>query len=336
MTNEQALEQLWKKHLSKSSKEKWKVHNLIRKKFHKSRVPEILFKFFESYMRPCELDGSEVLVAKHLTSDSLRELIAENKICAIHIPNFCSSDVAESLSKNALDEYTHWKLNGVVSTDMFYAGGSVPGEVANHSWPDFRRYFGEREDFLRRQRVMSGGIWPVDHLRLELDEAWPFGACLGQYLNQKLRPAIMRIMSEKNDLGIPIPKHGFIHADDFPKLKPSKGTFTANIYLKIPEEGGELYIWGINLNQVQGFHHYLSAQILTMVMPQSYLFNMEWQEKIFKLLPPPHVIKPKTGDLVIFHSGRPHSVAPVTKGVRVTNQLFIRAAKQRAPLTIYS
>lgn len=57
--------------------------------------------------------------------------------------------------------------------------------------------------------------------------------------------------------------------------------------------------------------------------------------EILKLLPKPQIIKPKRGDLVIFHSGRPHSVAPVTKGVRVTNQLFI-FVKGDTPLTIGS
>jgi hypothetical protein len=335
MINEQTIEQLWKEHQGNISKEKWKIHKFIRGKFHKSRIPEMLFRFFETHLKICESDRSEVIVTKQLTSDSLQALIAKNEVAAIHVPGFCPPNVAESLSKRALEEYTHWKLGGVVSTDMFYAGGSIPGEATNHSWPDFRRYYGEREDFVRKQRAMSGGTWPVDHLRLELDEAWPFGACLGQYLGQKFRPAIMRIMQEKNDLNLSIPEYGFIHTDDFPKLKPSRGTYSANIYLKIPEEGGELYIWSINLKRIKGIYNYLSAQILAMVMNEGYFFDIVWQQKIFKLLPTPHIIKPKLGDLVIFHSGRPHSVAPVTKGVRVTNQLFIDA-RGRVPLTIRS
>lgn len=334
MTSEQTLEYLWNKHLGKVKKEKWKVHHAIRNKFHKFRVPETLFKLFEKHITACEPDGSAVLVENQLTTDSLKTLIAENALAAIHVPNFCSPHVAESLSKSALKEYTHWKLGGMISTDMFYAGGSIPKEVADHSWPEFRRYFGEREEFIEKQRSMSGGAWPVDRLRLKLDEAWPYGASSPQYLGQKLRPAIMRIMCENNELDLSIPEYGFIHTDDFPKLKPSRGTFSANIYLKIPDEGGELYIWGVNLNKIRGIRNYLSAQILAMLMTQGYLFDIEWQREIFKLLPPPHIIKPKPGDLVIFHSGRPHSVAPV-KGIRVTNQLFIQARGQ-APLSIYS
>lgn len=335
MINEQALEQLWNKHLKIVSKEKRKFYNFTRRIFHKFNLPEILFNFFEKYLKKIKSDDSTVLVTEKLSAESLKALIVENSICAIHVPNFCPSDVADSLSKSALDDYKHWKLGGVLGTDMFFAGESIPKEVADHSWPDFCRYFRERENFVSRQRSLSGGNWPVDQLRLELDQAWPFGACLGQYLEQKLRPAIMRIMQEDNGLNISSPQYGFIHTDDFPKLDYSRGTFTANIYLKIPEEGGELYIWNINLNRIKGIYNYLTAQLISIILTQKYIFNIEWQEKIFKLLPKPQTIKPKKGDLVIFHSGRPHSVAPVSQGVRITNQLFI-FVKGATPLTIGS
>lgn len=162
---------------------------------------------------------------------------------------------------------------------MFFAGGSIPTEVADHSWPHFSRYFTQYENFISQQRASSEGNWPVDRLRLELDESWPFGACLGQYLEQKLRPAIIRIMQEENGLDISSPKHGFIHIDDFPKLNYSKGTFTANIYLNIPEKGGELYVWGINFSYVRGFYNYLTAQLLSLILTQNYIFSTKWQEK---------------------------------------------------------
>lgn len=336
MISQISLEQLWADHLSKQSKDKWNVGKFFRRTIHKLHLPEKLFNLFEAYLKASESDGSKVVVAEQLTSASLQSLIVDNNVCAIHIPGFCPPHIAESLSKKALDEYTHWKLGGVVGTDMFYAGGSIPVEVAEHSWQDFHRYFSEREDFVSKQRLMSNGTWPVDQLRLQLDDTWPFGACLGQYLGQKVRPAIMRIMHAKNDFNFSTPKYGFIHTDDYSTLQSSRGTYSANIYLKVSEEGGELYIWSINLKLIKGIYNYLSAQIVAMIMSQgNYVFDIEWQHKLLKLLPKPHVIVPKTGDLVIFHSGRPHSVAPVTKGVRVTNQLFIDANGLR-PLTIRS
>lgn len=333
MIDEHTLAKLWQEHKRQSSKSSSNIRSFFLKHFHKWRIPELLFNLFKSHLKVCDSDGSKVVVEHQLTKASVRALIVENSISAIHIPGFCAPETAEALSEQALQEYTHWKLGGTLDTDMFYAGGSVPIEAAGHNWSDFRRYFGEREQFVHKQRAMSGGNWPVDRLRLALDEAWPAGACSGQYLGQKLRPAIMRIMNEQ-DLNLSIPERGFIHTDDFPKLKPARGTYSANVYLKIPEEGGELYIWGINLNSVKGILGYLSAQIFTLIMSQGYIFDIKWQEEISKLLPKPHVIKPKQGDLVIFHSGRPHSVAPV-KGVRVTNQLFIDA-KRALPLTIRS
>ena len=192
MINENILVQLWKEHLKSNSKGKWKVHNFIRNLFDKFNIPEKLFNFFEKHLKEVESDGSTVLVTSKLSTDSLKALIVDNSICAIHIPNFCPADIADSLSKSALDEFTQWKLGGVLKTDMFFAGGSIPKEVADNSWPEFHRYFSQREEFVSRQRVLSGGKWPVDQLRDELDDSWPFGACTGEYLKQKLRPAIMR------------------------------------------------------------------------------------------------------------------------------------------------
>jgi hypothetical protein len=336
MIKNQTMEDLWQEHLNVRIKEKRKINNFIWSKFHSSKISEILFKLFEKNLKKCESDDSKVIVTDKLTSSSLKELILENNACAIHVPGFCSMSVAESLSIKALAEYTHWKLGGTINTDMFYAGGSIPMEVAEYSWPDFRRYFDERENFVHDQRMMTEGIWPLDRLRLELDDKWSFGAYLGQYLGQKLRPAIMRVMHEKNNFNFSIPKHGFIHTDGSPKIKSSWGTFSANIYLKVPEEGGELYVWSVNLKETKGVLNYLSAQILAMLLNHSNLFDMEYQQKISMLLPKPNIIKPELGDLVILHAERPHSVAPVKKGTRVTNQSFIYARGEKNPLTICS
>ncbi len=333
MVSEQTLEQLWKEHIHKSRIQRWKRLQWVRTKLINLRIPELLFKLYEPYIGVCEPDGSEVIVVDQLDTHSMVALIEENRACAIHVPGFCPSDIAESLSEQALTEYTNWKLRRAVKTDMFYAGGSIPREVASHSRADFYRYFGERDEFVRRQREMSGGAWPVDNLRLILDDIWPSGACLGQWLGKKVRPAIMRIMHEKSNFDFQAPDHGFIHTDDTLKLKPLCGVFSANIYLKIPKEGGELYIWGINLNRTKGIRSYIRAKILMII--QEYLFNIEWQGKIVKTLPNPFIIKPNVGDLVIIHTGRPHAVVPVKKGVRVTTQIFIRS-KGHNPLTIGS
>ena len=62
-----------------------------------------------------------------------------------------------------------------------------------------------------------------------------------------------------------------------------------------------------------------------MLLRIGYLFDMKGLQKIFKLLPKPHIIKPKVGDLIIFNSERSHSVASIKTGVPITNQLLIPA-----------
>lgn len=334
MESQQSLETLWQLHLSERAKA-LRAEASTPPKLVPQRPLSELLKSFENHLDVCRPDGSKVVTKESLNTDSLRALIENSSACAIHVPGFCPPDVAERLSSAAVSECTQWCLDGNIVTDMFYAGGSIPSEVAARNWPDFERYFSEREEFVERQRELSGGQWPVDRLQEQVNKAWPAGASLRQWLGQKMRPAIMRVMHPKPAGKPTAPDHGlgFIHVDDSIMLKPSHGIFSANIYLKLPEQGGNLFIWGVNLGQAKTPRDKLRIAVLGAM--GAYVFDPEWQMKFRKILPDPYVISPKVGDLVMIHSGRPHSVEPIYDGVRVTNQLFCHA-EGAGPLTISS
>lgn len=185
--------------------------------------------------------------------------------------------IQESIVRSKSGRSSNWKVStsrGLESSDVGTLGEHTPYNVAvacdNKSINDGKtssvdEYFeGVQREFHSRRRLRASNesdnhyqLWPLDKLRLELEESWPSGAGLARETKQNgdsslPRPfggGLPRIM-----LGPTRWKRGFIHVDEMGPLNENNGLFSANIYLTMPDEvaggikdAGSLYIWPLGV-----------------------------------------------------------------------------------------
>ena len=192
----------------------------------------------------------------------------QHKATALHVPQFYHPKSAKRLGEELIKESHrggggNWKVStsrGLESSDVGTLGEHPPYNVAvsrdqnkENGKSAIDEYFAgvQREFQSRRRRQCSAvtkdnndldyyQLWPLDKLRLELEEAWPSGAGLARETqkndNQHSYPrpfggGLPRVMRGPTRW-----KRGFIHVDELGPLDATRGLFSANIYLTVPDE----------------------------------------------------------------------------------------------------
>jgi hypothetical protein len=209
-------------------------------------------------------DGA-VISSSQLRSEDLRRLFT-HEVSVLHVLNFyprqSAIDLGKELAQQALfqqqrqqrqhgqnGELNNWKIStskGLESSDVLTLGAHLPFNIAcaNNMLDDYYRNV-PRELRQRRRyddhdhhhhngnnnnnnKIISRAklLWPLDQLRLELDEVWPQGAGLASHRGGGL-PRIM--------MGPTRWKRGFVHVDELAPLSKQRGLFSANIYLQMPQ-----------------------------------------------------------------------------------------------------
>jgi predicted 2-oxoglutarate/Fe(II)-dependent dioxygenase YbiX len=121
--------------------------------------------------------------------------------------------------------------------------------------------------------------------------------------------------------------HFLAHHDILAKDAPGnyqaislQGQLAANVYLKMPEQGGELQIWQTEL----------SPEEFDQMRGDSYGIQPD-------LLGAPEVqIRPGPGDLIIFNSRKMHAVTPGKGDLRLSLSCFVGYRGPAMPLTFWS
>ncbi|MDR1967403.1 MAG: 2OG-Fe(II) oxygenase [Burkholderiaceae bacterium] len=160
---------------------------------------------------------------------------------------------------------------------------------------------------------------PIDIMRCAIDEIWPAGAMLESLYGKKMYIGLSRIVE---------PNVNFLaHHDIFQKDAPDSfsaksllAQFAANVYLTLPEKGGDIQIW----------KHEMSADEFDQMRGDSYGID----PKI--LGNPDFELRPERGDLILFNSRKMHAVTPGFDRSRLSVSCFIGYRGMNMPLTYWS
>ncbi len=265
---------------------------------------------------------TDVAMLTSLRGEALHDLFDE-RVCAVRVANFISAELAEKLNawflrNDAIEDYHHeMVVDGELKT--FHYGVDRIGTPYNLTYgkppesPARQKYYTEALGAIRRVRQAAfPEMSPIDRLRLELDEIWGPGAKVGTFEGKKMFVGIGRITAARKKILEEQP-----HFDSLPPGLALDGQFSANIYLSVPQCGGELELWNCPSLSQDDIH--------------GAVFGKNWRAE----LPPSIRIAPCRGDLILINTRRPHAVRSFAEGTRVSIQCFIGYRKGQ-PLQLWS
>lgn len=164
---------------------------------------------------------------------------------------------------------------------------------------------------------------PISFLLSELDNQWAPGAKLASFKGNKMFSGLARIFKD----GSSAEPHQDIFLRDAPELYPDfpiDEQLAFNIYLDVPEKGGEIELWNWKATDEDFTRYQNKNPDLAYGMDRS------------KLKEPDLVYKPKKGDVLIFNPRNVHAVAPSFGTKRLTISTFIGYSGVDKELVLWS
>lgn len=249
-----------------------------------------------------------------LSADAL-QVLANEEVGAIVVKNFYDEafcEKANAVFNSQKQGYINAPSIGRVGMAYFEADGQ-PELIEKY-------YNNARQGIELMRSAFAPYVSPMDLLRLRLQEAWIPGANLENLDNRKMFVGLTRVVAPNVDF--------LVHQDDLRvdapdslRAKSLQGQFAANIYLDIANEGGELDMWDMILDD---------ATYDDLREPGVYGIERD------RLPPPTCSYKPEVGDLVIFNCRRLHAVSASKDKSRLSISCFIGYRGEKQPLTYWS
>jgi hypothetical protein len=251
----------------------------------------------------------------HEVSRSQLEQLLRGEVGALVIPSFIPA--AQALATAAALESSSLQSHYRTLRDQLTKIGSTLYENLGGEHPSNEKL----AEYLERAAIFSAAIEEIcaSHGQSPMTQ---IGELLGLVLGAKKLELAGReafaglvrvvrkgneILPHQDELGEDMPSLAFAN-----RLQPPGGQFAVNMYLQVPEQGGELHLWQ---------RRYTFDEMKNMRLASSdYGIDPA-------LLPPPDcVVKPKVGDLIFFDSSRMHAVSKASGVARISISLFLGIA----------
>jgi hypothetical protein len=270
------------------------------------------------------LDPSAVVLKIPALTNTALVALVQHKISAIHVPNFIPSDMAARIGQELEVDGSrrNWRVStsrGLESSDVATAGAHGPYNTVQSNDEKDSYFTGVRQELHDRRidpRTNQPRLWPLDLLRLQLDESWTAGCGLAKdkTTGRSFGGGLPRIMEGPTRW-----KHGLIHVDEMGPLSLKQGLFSANIYLQLPTEPREtLHIWPTAI--FSRWDWYRNAVLLSGLSTQ----DPDSQARLRRELGAPQIVVAAPGDLVLLCVQRPHAAVGFRDGTRISLQCFLQ------------
>lgn len=258
-----------------------------------------------------------------LTQNSLQyhdlHALLSGKLLALRIPNFYAEDQCLQLlsSFQGLPLFAPYRM----AKDMpIHRIGMSLFETENQA-EYLNRYYKSAQDSMKKLSLICyPNANPLTLLHTLLDEVWPLGAQVEDIHGYPMQQGIVRLFEAGEDSGLP-PHYDLLRNDvpDSAKAHLQLTQLAANIYLNVPDTGGELELWDFRPSDEEfedlctGHHDFMDRDLLP---------------------PKAATLRPETGELILMHASKVHAVRP-SSGTRLSMACFVGYYGQNEPLTYW-